>query len=55
MSWFDGYLIRLLTTPPSRTCAIVGGVLTVASIIDRGLFAANRALKSGGHVGGKLL
>jgi len=39
----------------TSTCAIVGGVLTVASIIDSVLFAANRALKSGGHVGGKLL
>lgn len=37
---------------PLRTCAIVGGVLTVASIIDRALFAANRAMKSGGN--GKL-
>ncbi|KAF9649389.1 ER-derived vesicles protein ERV46 [Thelephora ganbajun] len=39
----------------TSTCAIVGGVLTVASIIDSVLFAANRALKHGGHVGGKLL
>jgi hypothetical protein len=39
----------------TSTCAIVGGVLTVASIIDRALFAANRALKTGGHAGGKLL
>jgi len=39
----------------TSTCAIVGGVLTVASIVDSGLFAANRALKSGGHVGGKLM
>ena len=48
-------MIRALTTILSRTCAIVGGVLTVASIIDRVLFAANRALKNGGHVGGKLM
>lgn len=39
----------------TSTCAIVGGVLTVASIIDRALFAANRALKSGGNAGGKLM
>jgi len=39
----------------TSTCAIVGGVLTVAAIIDSALFAANKALKSGGHVGGKLL
>jgi len=45
----------LLTIPPFRTCAIVGGVLTVASILDGVLFAANKALKNGGHVGGKLL
>jgi len=39
----------------TSTCAIVGGVLTVASIIDSALFAAKKALKNGGHVGGKLL
>jgi len=39
----------------TSTCAIVGGVLTIASIFDRVLFAANRALKSGGNAGGKLL
>jgi hypothetical protein len=45
----------VLTISSSRTCAIVGGVLTVASIIDRVVLATNRALKSGGNVGGKLM
>ena len=35
----------------SRTCAIVGGVLTVASLIDSILFATGRALKKS-SVGG---
>ncbi len=36
-----------------RTCAIVGGVLTVASLLDSVLFATTRALKkSGGHANG---
>ena len=36
-----------------RTCAIVGGVLTVASLLDGILFATSRALKkaSGGGSG----
>ena len=55
MSLTDCYRIGLLTTPPSRTCAIVGGVLTIASIVDGALFAAGKALKNGGHTGGKLM
>jgi len=43
----------------TSTCAIVGGVLTVASLIDSALFATERALKkSGGNAngyGGKLI
>ena len=44
----------------SRTCAVVGGVLTVASIVDSILFATGRALKKsgsggGGGFGGKLM
>lgn len=45
----------------SRTCAIVGGVLTVASLLDSILFATGRALKksagssSGNGYGGKLM
>lgn len=39
-----------------RTCAIVGGVLTVASLLDSILFATGRALKkSGNGYGGKLM
>ena len=39
-----------------RTCAIVGGVLTVASLFDSILFATGRALKkSGNNYGGKLM
>ena len=30
-----------------RTCAIVGGVLTIASILDQVLFATGRVLKKG--------
>ncbi|CAL1712701.1 unnamed protein product [Somion occarium] len=33
----------------TSTCAIVGGVLTVASLIDGALFATSRALKKGAH------
>ncbi|EPS97540.1 hypothetical protein FOMPIDRAFT_1025000 [Fomitopsis schrenkii] len=33
----------------TSTCAIVGGVLTVASLIDSVLFSATRALKHHGH------
>ncbi|KAF5345558.1 hypothetical protein D9758_011989 [Tetrapyrgos nigripes] len=32
----------------TSTCAIVGGVLTVASLLDSALFATSRALKKGG-------
>jgi hypothetical protein len=43
----------------NRTCAIVGGVLTVASLLDGVLFAAGRSLKKGGVSGmngsGKLM
>ncbi|PCH39941.1 ER-derived vesicles protein ERV46 [Wolfiporia cocos MD-104 SS10] len=42
----------------TSTCAIVGGVLTVASLIDSALFATSRALKKGGAQGysnGKLM
>jgi hypothetical protein len=38
-----------------RTCAIVGGVLTVASLVDSLLFATSRVLKqkrAGGGGGG---
>ena len=46
-----------------RTCAIVGGVLTVASLIDSLLFATRKALKksgvaspvNGGYTNGKLM
>ena len=46
--------------PLFRTCAIVGGVLTVASLIDSILFATGRALKktvvsSGNGFGAKLM
>jgi len=34
-----------------RTCAIVGGVLTVASLLDSVLFATSRALKKSGTGG----
>ncbi|KAH9997946.1 Sec1-like protein [Russula vinacea] len=41
----------------TSTCAIVGGVLTVASILDSALFATQRSLKRGvdGHPNGKLM
>lgn len=43
----------------TSTCAIVGGVLTVASLIDSVLFATTRALKNGGvgqgYSNGKLM
>jgi len=42
----------------TSTCAIVGGVLTVASILDSVLFATNKALKKSGassQVNGKLM
>jgi hypothetical protein len=44
----------------TSTCAIVGGVLTVASIIDSILFATGRVLKksvasTGSSFGGKLM
>lgn len=43
----------------TSTCAIVGGVLTVASILDSALFATQRSLKKGagmnGHSNGKLM
>ncbi|KAI9510581.1 Sec1 family-domain-containing protein [Russula earlei] len=43
----------------TSTCAIVGGVLTVASIVDSVLFATQRSLKrsagSNGHANGKLM
>jgi len=43
----------------TSTCAIVGGVLTIASIFDQVLFATGRALKKSGTVGngygGKLM
>ncbi|KAH9851510.1 Sec1-like protein [Lenzites betulinus] len=35
----------------TSTCAIVGGVLTVASLIDSALFATRKALKKTGHAG----
>ncbi len=42
-----------------RTCAIVGGVLTVASILDSALFATQRSFKknagTNGHANGKLM
>lgn len=45
--------------PANRTCAIVGGVLTVASILDSALFATQRSFKKGagtdGHANGKLM
>lgn len=43
----------ILIYNPSSTCAIVGGVLTVASLVDSILFATGKALKkSGGAAGG---
>jgi len=39
----------------TSTCAIVGGVLTIASIVDSALFAAKRAMKTGSQAGGKLM
>jgi hypothetical protein len=43
----------------TSTCAIVGGVLTVASILDSALFATQRSLKrnagANGHPNGKLM
>ncbi|KAI0004570.1 Sec1-like protein [Russula compacta] len=43
----------------TSTCAIVGGVLTVASILDSALFATQRSFKkstgANGHVNGKLM
>ncbi|KAF7314358.1 Sec1-domain-containing protein [Mycena kentingensis (nom. inval.)] len=39
----------------TSTCAIIGGVLTVASLIDSILFATGRALKKGGSSGVKLM
>ena len=45
----------------SRTCAIVGGVLTIASIVDSVLFATGKRLKKGasaaanGYNNGKLM
>ncbi|KAI9465550.1 Sec1-like protein [Lactarius psammicola] len=43
----------------TSTCAIVGGVLTVASILDSALFATQRSFKknagTNGHVNGKLM
>lgn len=46
-----------------RTCAIVGGVLTIATIVDSVLFATGKRLKksgvtgvgSGGYSSGKLM
>ncbi|KAI0252341.1 Sec1-like protein [Lactifluus subvellereus] len=43
----------------TSTCAIVGGVLTVGSILDSALFATQRSLKksaaTNGHISGKLM
>jgi len=39
----------------TSTCAIVGGVLTVTSLLDGVLFAAGRSLKNSGVSGGKLM
>ena len=58
----DAYVVPTLTLLP-RTCAIVGGVLTVASILDSVLFATGRHLKKtgtsssngNGHPSGKLM
>lgn len=36
----------------SSTCAIVGGVLTVAALLDSVLFAAGRKLKKGSVANG---
>lgn len=36
----------------SRTCAIVGGVLTVAALLDSVLFATGRKFKMGGGANG---
>jgi hypothetical protein len=57
MSPFSIFLDRQLI-PANRTCAIVGGVLTVASILDSALFATQRSFKKGagdGHANGKLM
>ena len=42
----------LISSVSFRTCAIVGGVLTVASLLDGILFATSRALKKSGGVSG---
>ncbi|CAK5270341.1 unnamed protein product [Mycena citricolor] len=39
----------------TSTCAIIGGVLTVASLIDGILFATGRALKGSGSANGKMM
>ncbi|KAJ7795610.1 Sec1-like protein [Mycena olivaceomarginata] len=39
----------------TSTCAIIGGVLTVASLLDSVLFAAGRTLKKSGVTNGKLM
>lgn len=42
----------LLSRSFSRSCAIVGGVLTVAALFDSVLFATGRRLKMGGGANG---
>jgi hypothetical protein len=39
----------------SRTCAIVGGVLTIASVLDSVLFNAGKAIKKAAEQNGKLM
>lgn len=39
---------ELMKASCSRTCAVVGGVLTVASIVDSVVFATSKKLKKGG-------
>ena len=44
--------MTLLTRSLSRTCAIVGGVLTVAALLDSILFATGRRFKKGSGING---
>lgn len=44
--------MMILSQSLCRTCAIVGGVLTVAALLDSILFATGRRFKMGGGVNG---
>ena len=57
----DFYTCTYISFLPCRTCAIVGGVLTNATIVDSVLFATGKRLKKGsggvtnGYNNGKLM